>query len=405
MRLLIALMALAIASAVTAQTVHAQTTAERTSGTMLLDVEHAGEAWYVYPANLQRYYLGRPDDAFAIMRFLGLGITNENLAKIPIATDPSPGNVALRQQVSGRILLQVEEHGEAWYVHPRDQRRSYMGRPWDAFQLMTRLGLGITSADLSTIPIGGSLTQPVMNPERHQSYTMTLSRGSFPIEVVELSRARYRMITDTGNATDCERNCPAQSLAAYAAENGAVHGIHGTYFCPPDYAACAGKTNSYLPPFFNSALDRMVNEDVLPFHAGPMIIEAGDRQLTFFHRTIDFGYTVSAYESRTGREVKAAASNYPSLMEGGSVVVEREPLENGQLTRATRGGIGYTDTTIFLVVAQSASVVDLAYIFDALGATYAINLDGGGSVAMLFNGQYVVGPGRLLPNAILFAPR
>ncbi|MBI3963367.1 MAG: hypothetical protein HY341_00040, partial [Candidatus Kerfeldbacteria bacterium] len=270
MRFLAALIVVVLASVAATQTVHAQTTAERTSGYILLDVEHAGEAWYVHPANLQRYYLGRPDDAFAIMRFLGLGITDENLAKIPIATDPSQGDVVLREHVSGRILLQVEENGEAWYVNPRDQRRSYMGRPWDAFQLMTRLGLGITSADLSTIPIGGSLTQPVMNPERHQSYTMTLSRGSFPIEVVELSRARYQMITDSGNALDCDRNCPAQSLAAYAAENGAVHGIHGTYFCPPDYAACAGKVNSYLPPFFNSALDRMLNEDVLPFHAGPM---------------------------------------------------------------------------------------------------------------------------------------
>ena len=37
----------------------------------------------------------------------------------------------------------------------------------------------------------------------------------------------------------------------------------------------------------------------------------------------------------------------------------------------------------------------------ALGARDAMNLDGGGSVAMWFGGGYVAGPGRQLPNAIL----
>ncbi|MFA6551772.1 MAG: hypothetical protein WCV41_04565 [Patescibacteria group bacterium] len=55
---------------------------ERLSGKILLDVERNGEGWYVYPENKKRYYLGRPDDAFKIMRELGLGITNADLAKI-----------------------------------------------------------------------------------------------------------------------------------------------------------------------------------------------------------------------------------------------------------------------------------------------------------------------------------
>jgi len=39
----------------------------------------------------------------------------------------------------------------------------------------------------------------------------------------------------------------------------------------------------------------------------------------------------------------------------------------------------------------------------SLGAENAMNLDGGGSVAMVYNGSYKVGPGRNLPNAIIFA--
>lgn len=44
----------------------------------------------------------------------------------------------------------------------------------------------------------------------------------------------------------------------------------------------------------------------------------------------------------------------------------------------------------------------MAYIFKALGVDYAMNLDGGGSTALYSNGAYNVGPGRLLPNAIVF---
>ena len=56
----------------------------RLSGRILLQVERNGETWYVYPDNQRKYYLGRPHDAFNIMRSLGLGITNLNLRKIAV---------------------------------------------------------------------------------------------------------------------------------------------------------------------------------------------------------------------------------------------------------------------------------------------------------------------------------
>jgi hypothetical protein len=50
-------------------------------------------------------------------------------------------------RLRGRILLQVESHGEAWYINPDTGRRHYMGGATDAYQLMRRLGLGISNAD------------------------------------------------------------------------------------------------------------------------------------------------------------------------------------------------------------------------------------------------------------------
>lgn len=59
----------------------------------------------------------------------------------------------LAQRVAGKILLQVEDVGQAWYVNPVDNLRYYLGRPADAFAIMQNLGLGITNSDLAMIKI------------------------------------------------------------------------------------------------------------------------------------------------------------------------------------------------------------------------------------------------------------
>lgn len=135
--------------------------AEKLSGRILLQVESRGEAWYVNPVDLRRYFLGRPTDAFELMRRLGLGIRNVDLEKIAIAQSSESHSSqndnlvdnSLARKNAGRILLQVESHGEAWYVNPVDLKRYFLGRPTDAFELMRRLGLGIRNQDLDQINI------------------------------------------------------------------------------------------------------------------------------------------------------------------------------------------------------------------------------------------------------------
>ena len=175
-------------------------------GKILLQVEAKGEAWYVSPADEKRYYMGRPDDAFSLMRQLGVGITNADLKKIgigaknfegpdsdgdglsdifedaigtdkndrdsdndgyddktealngydPLGSGKMPIDQAFANRQKGRILLQVENNGEAWYVSPADGLRYFMGRPLDAFNLMRGLGLGITNQNLEKIPLKGA---------------------------------------------------------------------------------------------------------------------------------------------------------------------------------------------------------------------------------------------------------
>ncbi|MDA3840658.1 MAG: C39 family peptidase [Patescibacteria group bacterium] len=117
----------------------AETIEQRLSGKILLSVEENGEAWYLNPDDNRRHYLGRPVDAFNIMRELSLGITNDDYNKIV-------DDVPLR--FLGKILLKVEDLGKAYYVNPDDMKMHYLGRPADAFKIMRELGLGISKENL-----------------------------------------------------------------------------------------------------------------------------------------------------------------------------------------------------------------------------------------------------------------
>jgi hypothetical protein len=171
------------------------------NGKILLQVESKGEAWYVSPNDQKRHSMGRPNDAFSLMRNLGIGISNNDLAKIKIANEnftdqdtdgdglsdiiedsigtnknkkdsdsdnyqdkdeiiegynpKGTGKIILdnnfAKKQSGKILLQVENNGEAWYVNPENNQRIFLGRPTDAFNLMRKIGLGISNNDLNKI--------------------------------------------------------------------------------------------------------------------------------------------------------------------------------------------------------------------------------------------------------------
>ncbi|OIO49626.1 MAG: hypothetical protein AUJ34_00770 [Parcubacteria group bacterium CG1_02_41_12] len=123
-----------------------KTLSKRVSGNILLQVEKNGEGWYVYPDNKKKYYLGRPADAFSIMRNLGLGIKHSELTGYLVVKFPS--------RLAGKILLDVEQNGEAYYVNPKDLKGYYLNRPADAFRIMRELGLGITNSDIRKIDVG-----------------------------------------------------------------------------------------------------------------------------------------------------------------------------------------------------------------------------------------------------------
>lgn len=169
-------------------------------GKIVLRVQSRGEAYYIHPTDQKTYYLGRSEDAFNVMRRLGVGIKNSDLDKIPVGLREQSGNdadkdgladtleealgtdkaksdsdgdghgdktelaggynpigsgkktdAAFSARQKGKILLAVERKGEAWYVNPADGKRYFLGRPEDAYQVMRQLGLGITDKDYSSL--------------------------------------------------------------------------------------------------------------------------------------------------------------------------------------------------------------------------------------------------------------
>src|SRR3990167_9361248 len=76
------------------------------------------------------------------------------LLLLPHVTVAAITSGSLAARLAGRILLQVESRGEAWYVHPDSGERYYMRDGGVAYEMMRGFGLGITNADLQKIPVG-----------------------------------------------------------------------------------------------------------------------------------------------------------------------------------------------------------------------------------------------------------
>jgi exopolysaccharide biosynthesis protein len=234
--------------------------------------------------------------------------------------------------------------------------------------------------------------QPV-SAKGYSNTTVSTEKGKFSVHLIKVSLSSYRVKTVAANSSTCTNNCPTKSLADYVKENKAYAGIHGSYFCPPDYSACAGKVNSFDFAFYNSNNGRWLNSNALTWGKTGLMTFNG-RSPNFYSETSSYG----------GAGVTAGISNYPSLVRNSKVVVNPADLTSHQNLKGVRGAIGYDDKNLYLVIVSNATVIDTAYVMKALGAKNALNLDGGGSSAMYINGSYIVGPGRSLPNAVVIVP-
>jgi hypothetical protein len=215
-------------------------------GHFLIQVDKSGEAWYVDSDNGLRHYITNNSSALEILNKFGKGISNDNLARIPLAidarfirsdsdgdevddrveraigTDPfqadsdgdnyndglelknhfnplSPGKLPIDLEFSaslaGKILLQVEGNGEAWYVSPVDNLRYYIADFEDLSRVIRYLGKGILTvhleeiADARLIQTGAkkNIKVDTSKNQRLYYYLGDVQIGSFPISAGKAS--------------------------------------------------------------------------------------------------------------------------------------------------------------------------------------------------------------------------
>lgn len=121
---------------------------KRLRGKIILKVQDRGRAYYVNPKTATMRSLGRPADAFAVMREEGLGVSNNDL---------NSWKGRAPKKLAGRILLKVQDKGQAYYVNPSNLKLIYLKRPADAFNIMKNLGLGISNNDFSDLFVDSSV--------------------------------------------------------------------------------------------------------------------------------------------------------------------------------------------------------------------------------------------------------
>lgn len=213
--------------------------------------------------------------------------------------------------------------------------------------------------------------------------------GNFLIDIVSADLGSTRVIVDTASDSDCKNECPVLSLADYVSRSSAFAGVNGSYFCPSEYPSCTGKTNTFDTLAMNKN-KHYLNSDNNVYSTVPAVIFLNG-SIRFVGRSLDWGRD-------TG--VDGVLANQPLLLSGGNIVFggDGDPKKGG---KGSRSFVGNKGNTVYIGVVHNATVAEVAYALKALGLENALNLDSGGSTT-LWSGGYKVGPGRNIPNAILF---
>ncbi len=238
---------------------------------------------------------------------------------------------------------------------------------------------------------------PVVNnapPGSGYSYQYVSTDGqTYGVAIVAADLNSTKVIVDTASESDCSNDCPTLPLADYVSRNGAYAGINGSFFCPKEYPSCSGKTGSFDTLLMNKN-KRYFNSDNNVYSTIPAAIftPGGAR---FVSQSLEWGRD-------TG--VDAVIANYPLLVRGNNINFTEAANEPKFGAKGARTFISTKGNMVYIGVIYNATMGESAKVLHALSMGEALNLDEGGSTA-LYSGGYKAGPGRNIPNAVLFVKR
>lgn len=237
-------------------------------------------------------------------------------------------------------------------------------------------------------------TQSNTPPGSGYSYQSVAADGqNYNVDIIAADMNSTKIIVDTASDSDCSNNCPVLPLADYVSRNGAYAGINGSFFCPAEYPSCAGKTGSFDTLLMNKNKHYFNSDNNVYSTVPAAIFSAGSAR--FVSQSLQWGRD-------TG--VDAVIANYPLLIAGGNINFTEAPNEPKFGAKGNRDFIAIKGNIVYIGVIHGATMGEAAKVLHALGMGEALNLDEGGSSALWYGG-YKTGPGRNIPNAILFVRR
>lgn len=122
---------------------------QRYRGRFVIDANDA--LWYVDPVSSRRYRIDGNDYALSIVQTFGLGVTDATLNGMPTVGGSGYGP----QTLSGRILIQVQQNGRAWYVRPEAHRQRVALEVGDGlYQQLRSFASEVSPVELRGIPAG-----------------------------------------------------------------------------------------------------------------------------------------------------------------------------------------------------------------------------------------------------------
>lgn len=265
--------------------------------------------------------------------------------------------------------------------------RNYSSASADISKLNALIEKESTIAQTIPTPVRGTVEIKQSNQPPASGYsrqTVNTENGSFTVDIIAADLNSTKVVVDSASDKDCFDNCPVLTLSDYVGRSGAYAGINGSYFCPASYPTCAGKTNSF---------DLLVmNKNKFYFNSSNNVYSTNPAAI-FYGNSARFVGRALEWGRDTG--VDAVISNYPLLLSGGNVVADGG-------VKATKTFIGNKGSMAYIGIVRNATVGEAARVLKALGLENAMGLDQGGSTALMFNGSYIAGPGRNIPNAVLF---
>lgn len=250
----------------------------------------------------------------------------------------------------------------------------------------------------SLIPSPTPTIQPasVNNTPPDSGYSkqaVSADNQNYIVDIIAADLNSTRVIVDTASESDCSNDCPVMALADYVTRSGAYAGINGSFFCPAEYPSCEGKKGS-----FDTLL---MNKNKHYFNSGNNVYSTVPAAI------FSAGYARFVGQSlQWGRDtgVDAVIANYPLLVAANNINFTENPNEPKFGDKGPRTFIATRQGKVYIGVVKGATMGESAKVLHALGMDEALNLDEGGSTALWFDG-YKIGPGRNIPNAVLFLKR